>query len=221
MSLRIILADDHHFVLLGIRATLTMHAGVTIVDEATNPLSLLERLHTTPCDVLVTDLAMPQRSGAADDGLDLVRRIRCDWPHLHIVVMTTLTNAAILRAIVSDGAVSMLGKAESTDELWPAIATTRQGEAYLGRSIVEALARPPDLTCERPPAPRLSGIQAEVVRLLVDGQSISEIAATLGCHRRTVSRKKREAMVKLGVANDPGLFSYVRANGIPGFQSHI
>lgn len=218
MSLRIILADDHPFVLLGIRAALQMRAGVTVVDEATNCVSLLERLRTTPCDVLVTDLAMSAaRSGAVDDGLELVRRIRSDWPQLRIVVMTTLTNAAILRAIVSDGAVSMLGKAESLDELWHAIAATRQGAAYLGRSIVEALARPQALACERPPTSRLSCTQAEVIRLLVDGRSISEIAAALGCHRRTVSRKKREAMVKLGVANDPGLFSYVRAYGILDF----
>lgn len=221
MKLRIILADDHPFVLLGIRTTLKMHAGVTIVDEATSPDSLLERLQNTPCDVLVTDLAMPEHAGANDDGLDLVRRIRCDWPRLRIVVMTTLTNAAILRAIVSDGTVSMLGKAESMDELWQAIAATRHGEAYLGRSIIEALARPQNLESERPPAPRLSCVQAEVVRLLVDGRSIAEIAAALGCHRRTVSRKKREAMTRLGVTNDPGLFSYVRANGILGFESYI
>jgi len=60
-----------------------------------------------------------------------------------------------------------------------------------------------------------------VVKLFVSGQSISEIAAALGCHRRTVSRQKREAMVKLGVTNGPGLFSYVRAHGIPSFESHI
>ena len=198
-----------------------MRDGVTIVGEATDPASLLARLQTTPCDLLVTDLAMPQRFGAVADGLDLVRRISCDWPRLRIVVMTTLTNAAILRAIVSDGTVSMLGKAESMDELWQAIATARQGHAYLGRSIVQALARPQEPAVERPPAPRLSGVQAEVVRLLVDGRSISDIAAALGCHRRTVSRRKREAMIKLGVANDPGLFSYVRAYGILSFESYI
>ncbi|WNC89388.1 response regulator transcription factor [Paraburkholderia sp. FT54] len=221
MNLRIILADDHPFVLLGIRAALGTHAGVTIVDEATNPISLLERLRSTPCDVLVTDLAMPDHSGAAGDGLNLVRLIRSGWPQLRIVVMTTLTNVEILRALASDGAVSMVGKAESMDELWQAIVAARHGEAYLGRSIVEVLADPPYPDCERPPAPRLSGMQAEVVRLLVDGRSISEIAAALGCHRRTVARKKREAMAKLGVTNDPGLFSYVRAYGILNFKSYI
>ncbi|MFM0390897.1 response regulator [Paraburkholderia phytofirmans] len=217
VNLRIILADDHPFVILGIRAALELQAGVTVVDQATDPVSLIERLRSTPCDVLVTDLSMPDHSFAVGDGLNLVRRIRSGWPQLRIVVMTTLTNPAILRAIVSDGAVSMVGKAESMDELRQAVMAARDGHAYLGRSIIEALAHPQDPECERPPAPRLTGKQAEVVRLLVSGQSISDIAAALGCDRRTVTRQKREAMAKLGVTNDPGLFSYVRAYGILNF----
>ncbi len=217
MQLQIILADDHPFVLLGIRAALEMHAGVTIAGEAADPDSLIELLRRTPCEVLVTDLAMPAGSGAVEDGLGLIRRIRCEWPQLRIVVMTTLTNTAILRSIVSDGAVCMLGKTESMDELWQAIKAAAAGEAYFGRSISEALAHPPGFEFERPPALRLSAMQAEVVKRLVDGQSISDVAAALSCHRRTVTRRKREAMAKLGVTNDPGLFSYVRTYGILKF----
>jgi two-component system capsular synthesis response regulator RcsB len=155
-----------------------------------------------------------QESGAVEDGLNLVRRIRSGWPSLHIVVMTALTNTAILRAIVSDSVVSTLSKMETMDELWQAIEAASRGKVYIGRSIIEALAQPPDEACDLPPVPRLSRRQAEVIRLFVRGQSISEIAVALGCHRRTVTRQKREAMAKLGVANDPGLFAYVRAHGV-------
>jgi two-component system capsular synthesis response regulator RcsB len=47
VNLRIILADDHPFVLLGIRAALEVHTGVTVVDQVTNPVSLIERLRST------------------------------------------------------------------------------------------------------------------------------------------------------------------------------
>jgi two-component system capsular synthesis response regulator RcsB len=50
--------------------------------------------------------------------------------------------------------------------------------------------------------------------LFSQGKSISEIARALGRDARTVSRQKRIAMAKLGVANDPGLFAYVRAHGV-------
>jgi two-component system capsular synthesis response regulator RcsB len=214
VNLRVILADDHPFVLLGVRAALEMHAGVTIVGEAVTPGSLIKLLQSTPCDVLVTDLTMPEVSGAVDDGLELVRRIRCAWPLLRIVVMTALTNTEILRAIVSDGVVSTLSKMETTDELWQAIEASGKGEVYVGRSVVEALAKPGDEACDPPPVLPLSRKQAAVIRMFVRGLSIPEIAVALGCHSRTVSRQKREAMAKLGVTNDPGLFAYIRAHGV-------
>ncbi|MEA3086103.1 MAG: two-component system, NarL family, captular synthesis response regulator RcsB [Paraburkholderia sp.] len=214
VNLRVILADDHPFVLLGVRAALEMHAGVTIVGEAATPTALIQLLQSTPCDVLVTDLTMPEASGAVEDGLDLVRRIQCAWPLLRIVVMTAVTNTAILRAIVSDGVVTTLSKMETMDELWQAIEASGKGDVYVGRSIIEALAQPQEEACDSPPASCLSRRQAEVVRMSVRGQSISEIAVALGCHRRTVSRQKREAMAKLGVTNDPGLFAHVRAYGV-------
>ena len=215
-KLRVILADDHPFVLLGVRAALEMHADVAIVGEANTPTSLITLLESTPCDVLVTDLTMPEVSGTVEDGLDLVRRIRSTWPLLRIVVMTALTNTEILRAIVSDDVFSVLSKMETLDELWQAIEAGRKGQVYVGRSIIEALAQPRDDASELPPVSRLSPRQVEVIRMFVRGQSISEIAAALGCHRRTISRQKREAMAKLGVANDPGLFAYIRAHGVCG-----
>lgn len=214
MNLRVILADDHPFVLLGVRAALEMHAGVIIVGEAATPTSLVELLQSTPCDVLVTDLTMPEESGVLEDGLDLVRRIRSGWPLLRIVVMTALTNTAILRAIVSDCVVSTLSKMEAMNELWQAFEAVCKGEIYVGRSIAEALAQPRDEACDLPLVSCLSRREAEVIRMSVRGHSISEIAVTLGCHRRTVSRQKREAMAKLGVTNDPGLFAYIRAHGV-------
>ncbi|EEF24306.1 Capsular synthesis regulator component B, putative, partial [Ricinus communis] len=124
------LADDHPFVLLGIRATLVPHGGFTIVGEATNPSSLVQLMSKTSCDVLVTDLTMPDASGDADDGLRLIRRIRGGWPEVRIVVLTSLTNAAILRSIMSDGVTGMLNKSESMDELAAAIRAAGAGRSY-------------------------------------------------------------------------------------------
>ncbi|MFM0738444.1 response regulator transcription factor [Paraburkholderia xenovorans] len=216
MELRVILADDHPFVLLGLRVALEKHAGVSVVGEASTPTSLIELLQRVRCDLLVTDLSMPDASGATEDGLNLVKRIQYDWPLLRIVVMTALTNSAIVRALVSDCAISTLSKMESMDDLWQAIVASTNGGTYVGRSLIGVLAEQRDEPVELPTIPRFSKTHAEVIRRFVDGQSISEIAIACGCHPRTVNRKKREAMARLGVANDPGLFAYVRANGIGG-----
>jgi two-component system capsular synthesis response regulator RcsB len=56
--------------------------------------------------------------------------------------------------------------------------------------------------------------EIEVVRLFAKGHSITEIAKELDRDVRTISRQKRDAMNKLGVRNDPGLFAFVRARGL-------
>jgi len=214
VNLRIMLADDHPFVLLGIRATLLAQGGFTIVGEATNPSSLFHAMETTSCDVLVTDLTMPHASGEADDGLRLIRRIRSRWPEVRIVVLTSLTNAAILRSIMSDGVTGMLNKSESMDELASAIRAAGTGRSWVSRSILHTLAEASGEPLGMSPMRDLSPRQAEVIGMFVRGKSISEIARDLGRDVRTVSRQKRDAMAKLGVSNDPGLFAFVRAYGL-------
>jgi two-component system capsular synthesis response regulator RcsB len=173
---------------------LAAHIGVTIVGEALSSRALIELLRRTRCDVLVTDLYMPDVNGATEDGLSLIRRLRREWPLLRVVVITALTNPSILRALIADDAVSALGKAESADALSQAINASANGARYLGHSVAEALLRPRDDECPLP-SPRLSRRQTKVVKRLVDGQSIPEIAAALG------------------VANNAGLFSRWYAYG--------
>ncbi|GAB7527073.1 response regulator transcription factor [Paraburkholderia sp. 2C] len=214
MKLRVILADDHPFVLLGIQATLAEQCDVRVVGEATNPSSLFEVMQTTACDVLVTDLAMPNESGDAEDGLRLIRRIRSDWPQVRIVVLTSLTNAAILRSIIAAGVLGMLNKIESMDELAAAIRAAGAGRSHVSRSVRDVLSSSNGETLNLLPMRDLSPRQTEVLRMFVRGHSISEIAQHLGRDVRTVSRQKRDAMAKLGVNNDPGLFAFVRAHGL-------
>ncbi|MFL9870449.1 response regulator [Paraburkholderia megapolitana] len=213
-NLRVIVADDHPFVLLGIRASLAAQEGIEIVGEADSATTLIALLKTTPCDVLVTDLTMPEAGALAEDGLRLVRRVCRDWPQVRIVVLTALTNAAILRAIMSHGVTGMLNKTESMEDLVAAIRCAGYGRPYVGQPILDALATASGDPVGLAPIRRLSPREMEVVGLFAGGQSISEIARTLKRDIRTVSRQKRNAMIKFGVSNDAGLFIYVRAYGI-------
>lgn len=209
-QLRVVLADDHPFVLLGVGAALSMHQDILIVGEAASPSSLLHLLQTVPCDVLVTDLTMPGTGGTAEDGVRLVRRVRFGWPSIHVVVLTSLTNAAILRALIADDAVSMLNKTESMDELVTAVRRARVGRTLVSRSILDALAEADGESADMLAMRTLSPKESEVVGMLVRGQSISEIARLLGRDVRAINRLKRMAMTKLGVRNDPALFAYIK-----------
>lgn len=214
MKLRIVLADDHPFVLLGIRATFRMDENLEVVGEAASAAELLRLLTFTPCDVLVTDFAMPEVGLQAEDGLRLIKRLRRDWPEIRIVVLTSMSNVAILRSILSAGAMSLLNKVESMDELAVAVKFAGVGRRYLSTSIVEALAVAGAENDTLGDGPRLSPRQIEVVRMFASGLSITEIARFMKRDVRTISRQKRDAMSKLGVQNDPGLFAFARAYGL-------
>ncbi|TKC89828.1 response regulator [Trinickia terrae] len=205
------LADDHPFVLLGIKAALEKEEEIDVVGSARSPGALLELLRSTRCEVVVTDLTMPDPDGAVDDGLQLVRGIRREWPLLGIVVLTSLTNGAILRAIVTDPAIGVVNKMESMDEVIVAVRLAAQGKAHVGERIAGALAEAGAGAFE---SARLSPRESEVVRLFAHGLTINEIAHKLDRDVRTVSRQKRDAMVKLGVHNDPGLYAFAQAHGL-------
>ncbi|RQG99871.1 DNA-binding response regulator [Paraburkholderia dinghuensis] len=214
MKLRVVLADDHPFVLLGVRAALSESDGIEVVGEASSPAALFRILATVPCEVVVTDLTMPGGPDDAEDGLFLVRRLRRDCPSLHIVVLTSITNVAILRAVMHAGVSAILKKSESMDELIRAVRGAGCGPAYVGSSIQRDLAIAGLAGASSTRVPRLSPRESEVVRHFAGGHSVSEIARILGRDVRTVSRQKRDAMTKLGVSNDPGLIALVRVYGL-------
>ncbi|SDB84798.1 response regulator transcription factor [Paraburkholderia lycopersici] len=212
MKLRVVLADDHPFVLLGVRAMLAAGGDIEVVGEACGASELFEVLEMVTCDVVVTDLTMPAVSGEAGDGLRLVRRLRREWPGVRVVVLTSVANGAVLRAVAHAGVTAMLRKSEPMDDLAAIVRGAARGLAHVSPAIERELAAA-DSGSELH-VPRLTPRESEVIRKLAGGSSVTEIARALGRDVRTVSSQKREAMAKLGVSNDAGLFAFVRAHGL-------
>jgi two-component system, NarL family, captular synthesis response regulator RcsB len=212
MKLRVILADDHPFVLLGVRCALVARGEIEVVGEACNPGELLQLLETTPCEVVVTDLTMAAPSGEAGDGLQLVRRLRRDWPGVRVVVLTSVANATVLRAVAHAGVTAMLRKSEPMDDLAAIVCAAGRGRAWISPGIERELRRAHD--GQAMSVPHLTPRESEVVRKFAGGSTITEIARALDRDVRTVSRQKRDAMAKLGVSSDAGLFAFVRAHGL-------
>ncbi|HZZ13277.1 MAG TPA: response regulator, partial [Paraburkholderia sp.] len=94
---RVVIADDHPVILFGAEQALLKFPGVQVVARARQSTELIKVLQTMPCDVLVTDLAMP--GGQYGDGLPLIGYLRRNFPDLPIVVLTMLENAALLKRL--------------------------------------------------------------------------------------------------------------------------
>ncbi|MDI9239883.1 response regulator transcription factor [Lysobacter sp. LF1] len=211
MRPHIVIADDHPLIRLGTRSVIEGSAVGDVVAEANNADELLEVLTAHPCDVLVTDLAMPH--GGQADGLPMIGAIRRRHPEMPIVLLTQASNLSILRMALSAGVLGLVDKGSTVDELPLAIQSALRGAPYVSRVLKERFAEAEVQVDsgerKRPPSAR----EMEVLRLLASGMTVTEIAARLHRSVTTISRQKGDAMRKLGIRNDAELFEMLRTDG--------
>jgi two-component system capsular synthesis response regulator RcsB len=210
-ALRIILADDHPVVLLG--AETALGNTFSIVARAHDADELIDHLHRTPCDLLISDYSMPY--GRLPDGLALMGYLKRHFGQIPLIVMTMLRNPSLLQALLNSGVRGLFDKRSPFSELKQAAYTVARGRRYLcpafGR-ILDTRALPSSHTAE--PLVSLSERELEVVRLFVQGLSGRQIAAQLNRSEKTISRQKRTAMDKLGLGHDGGLVEFARVSGL-------
>ncbi|MCE1613408.1 response regulator transcription factor [Enterobacter ludwigii] len=201
MHKKILIADDHPVFLIGLRALInsTFDSRYTVSDEAQSVDQLLMLLEKDVPDVLLTDFNMP--GDKQSDGLRLISTLRRKFPSMPIVVVTVLSNQGIINSILATGVYAVINKQSLATELTLCLDKLLQGKNYVAAATVQehALMSPREL---------------EVVRLLVQGHSVNNIAAMLCRTKQTISAQKKSAMNKIGVSSDLELFEYLRNVGL-------
>lgn len=210
MSLRILIADDHDPVLVGVRATVEASGVATIAGEARSSDELMALLATTPCDALVTDLSMP--GGTQTDGYVMIELIRRRYPGLPLVVLTMTGNLATLRMVQRTGVRGLIDKTTSLKELPAAIQAVVAGESYISSRLSQMMAdaEVDDGALAGKP---LTDRENEVLRLMASGMTVSQVAAQLQRNITTISKQKNSAMRRLGLSNDRELYDYLSQSG--------
>lgn len=208
--MRVIIADDHPVVRIGLRMLVNLNRNCEVVGEADGPDSLLELLATEPCDLLVTDFSMPGNSHA--DGLKMLSQVRRVYPKMRIILVTMFANVTTLRAVFAQGVLGIVAKGASAEELPLAIKTVAEGRRFISKSLRAALLQVDPWTQTNLPA--LSAKEYEVVRMLASGMTVSEIANQFKRSVSTISKQKIMAMQRLGISTDVELFVYARETGM-------
>lgn len=208
MKIHLLLADDHPALLSGIKHELDSVPSIAIQGVARDSGQLVQLLNSMPCDVLVTDYAMP--GGTFGDGITFISYLRRNFPELKIVVFTTLDNPAIVQELSKLGVHSVLGKARETSQLISAIHAVYAGARYFPSE--QGIGAPTSTTMRA--GPDLTKRELEVVRLYVTGMSVNEIASHLNRSKQTISSQKSSAMRKLGIERDADLFRFAFETGI-------
>lgn len=195
--IRIVIADDHVLVRQGIRAFLETHADLDIVGEAEDGTEALRLCVAMQPHVALIDLVMP------GGGIETTRAIREACPQTQVVLLTSFEDPQQIVAAVRAGAISCLFKDVDADSLADAIRKSAAGEAVLhprvAGHLVDALRH--GATAGAEVLDTLSQREREVLALMAEGMSNSEIADKLGIGEKTVKTHVSNVLAKLGVAD--------------------
>ena len=195
--IRIVIVDDHVLVRQGIRAFLETHADLAIVGEAGDAAAAVELCERLKPQIALVDLVMP------GGGIAATRDIRARSPGTQVVLLTSFEDAQQIVAAVRAGAVSCLLKDVDADSLADAIRKSASGEAVLhprvAGHLVDALRHGATAGAEALDA--LSQREREVLALMAEGMSNSDIADKLGIGEKTVKTHVSNVLAKLGVAD--------------------
>ena len=201
--IRLVIADDHPIVRQGLHRIVEEHADMQVVAEAVDGDEVVRVLESSSADVLLLDISMP-----GPPFLDLLGRLRRDWPGVAVLVLSAHAEEQYAIRALRAGAAGYLTKERSPDELADAIRRIHRGGRYITPTLAEHLALSLEATGGGPPHEKLSDREFRVLCSLGAGRSVKEIAASLSLSPKTVSTYRGRLLKKLGLDTTADLIRY-------------
>lgn len=208
--IKYLVADDHKIFREGLKLALSDDPGISCVGEAGNGKEVLDLLHRLKPDVILLDIKMPEM-----DGIETVKRIRETDPDVKLVMITMYEDEHFIIHLMEAGANGYLIKNAEPEEIKAAIHTAHHTGHYFNDYVSNVLLRKVIKKDERrKPEIRLSDRELQVLTLICQERTASEIGKQIFLSARTVEGIKSGLIEKLGVRNTAGLVVYALKNGV-------
>lgn len=188
---KILLVDDHVVVREGVRRLLLDLPGITVL-EAGNGQDALAIFRSKPIDIVLLDLNL-----AGIGGLELLRRMLKENAKARIIIFSMHSEPLYAARALRLGAKGYVSKSAASEELLIAIRKVSEGGHYVERELASQIAV--SSYGGQDPLQQLSTREMEILRLLGEGRSMSQIADTLGVSYKTIANTCSLMKSKLGL----------------------
>lgn len=207
----VMLVDDHEVVRQGVRFFLETQPDFSVVAEADSGLAAIKLAEETVPDVVLMDLIMPEMGG-----VEATRRIKDVSPRTQIIVLTSYHDDEHIFPALQAGAVSYLLKDVRMEELAEAIRRAVRGEATLHPRVASRIIQELQggRTWELNPFTELTNREMEVLKLIANGLSNSDIAEKLVISEYTVKGHVSNILSKLHLADRTQAAVYAWQKGV-------
>jgi DNA-binding NarL/FixJ family response regulator len=210
-DLRVLLVDDHTIVREGLRRILEAAPDPCRIVEASSGHQALECLRRDAFELAIVDLSMPGMTG-----LELIRRVKDEYPRTAVLVLSMHAEEQYALRAFKAGANGYLTKDSAAEELMRAVRKVAGGGAYVTASLAERVVQQLNGATGVPRHAHLSDRELEVLRRLVAGERVTDVAVALHLSVKTVSTHKTRIKEKLQLPSTAALIRYGLEHGLGG-----
>ena len=204
---RILLADDHSFIRLGLIQILKDEYPTVHIEEVGDGNSLVKEVMDHDWDLVISDLDMPGRGGL--EALEQIKQIK---PRLPVLILSIFTEDLYAIRALKAGASGYMNKKAAPNELITAVQRILSGRKYITPEIAEKILAHHD--SDKKPHELLTNREFEIFKMLALGKTVTQIADSLSLAITTISTHRSRILDKLDVSSNSELTRYAITNHI-------
>lgn len=211
MPIKIIIADDHRLFREGLVNLLSDSKDIEILAQAENGADVIVKAKELNPDVIIMDIGMPVLNGVEATG-----KLLKELPAIKVIALSMHSDKQYIKGMLEAGASGYLFKNCAYDELIEAIHTVNAGKKYLSDKITEIMIQ--DYLGKEESMPEtdseLTERESEILKLIAEGVSTSEISELLFVSVKTIGTHKQHLLEKLNLKTSTDLVKYAIKKGI-------
>ncbi len=204
--IKIVITDDHPIVTEGLHLFLSNQPDITVLSTFSNGNDLMEGLKSHIPDVLLLDIYLQD-----SNGLDVCKKISEHYPEIAIVALSGQDEGIVISQMLQNGALGYVLKNAESEEITEAIRTVYHGEKFLCTRTKKALQK---LDKQLTEIPKITRREKEVLLLIAEGMTTSEIAEKLFISTHTVESHRKNLIEKFDAKSTTSVISIVKNLGL-------